>query len=318
MARADRTLPRVPLHRSGAGAVVLVGLLILAACAPSQTPRGDDAAPAVSIVASTNVYGDIAAQVGGRIARVTSIIDNPAADPHSYQATTRDLLAVSRADIVIENGGGYDDFMKPLVDVARKRSSNVLNAVDISGHRPDEHGELNEHVWYDIPTVIALTRRLVTALVSFDPGHAVDYRANARGFITRLAGLEARSASIRERHAGSPVAVTEPLPLYLLDACGLVDRTPIEFSHAVEEGEGVAPSVMADMIALVSDRRVDLMVENAQTTDAQTVEVSRAASAHGVPVVSVTETLPRGATYVSWMRSNLDAIRTALEHSDGT
>ena len=64
----------------------------------------------LQIVASTNIWGDIASTVGGELVEVTSIIDSVKKDPHSYEATARDQLAVEKANLVIANGGGYDDF----------------------------------------------------------------------------------------------------------------------------------------------------------------------------------------------------------------
>src|SRR6478752_6758802 len=105
----------------------------------------------VRVLASTNVWGDVAAQIGGEHVAVTSIISDPSADPHSFQSSARNQLALSKAALIIENGGGYDDFMQTMLASAAS-SAPVINAVNVSGLAPTD-GELNEHVWYDFPTV---------------------------------------------------------------------------------------------------------------------------------------------------------------------
>ncbi|HYP73588.1 MAG TPA: zinc ABC transporter substrate-binding protein, partial [Microbacterium sp.] len=96
--------------------VLAASALALAGCAASASPAASDGK--IAVVASTNVYGDIAAAIGGDLVDVTSIIDSVAQDPHSYEASARDQLTVSRADLIIENGGGYDAFMDTLIEGA--------------------------------------------------------------------------------------------------------------------------------------------------------------------------------------------------------
>ena len=105
---------------------------------------------------------------------------------------------------------------------------------------------------------------------------------------------------------------TEPVPLFLVEAAGLVDRTPPQFSAAVEEETDVPPAAMSEMLDLVSSPQVAFLVYNEQTTGPQTDQVLEAAQAAGLPVVDVTETLPEGEDYVSWMAGNLDAFAQAL------
>jgi zinc/manganese transport system substrate-binding protein len=103
------------------------------------TPPNTSETAGLSIVASTNVWGDVAQSIAGDNATVTSIITSSVQDPHSYEASARDQLAISNADLVIENGGGYDPFIDALV-AASADSANlvVLNASEASGLMPTE------------------------------------------------------------------------------------------------------------------------------------------------------------------------------------
>ncbi|MFB4295386.1 metal ABC transporter solute-binding protein, Zn/Mn family [Actinomadura sp. NTSP31] len=307
-------MPPLPLRTLGA-AFAVAPALALAACGSSSEagPAGSSGSSGgtVAVVASTNVYGDIARTIGGGRVRVTSFISDPAQDPHSYEAGTRNRLALSRAGVVIENGGGYDDFMGTLLKASGSKAE-VLDAVRISGRTAPKGGELNEHVWYDLPSMALLADRLAAALAKADPAGAGAYTANAAAFKTRLKDLEGKVAALRAAHSGDGVAITEPVPLYLLEAAGLRNETPDDFSEAIEEGDDVAPRTMRETLRLFSGRKVQALVYNAQTSGPQTGQVEKAAKGHGVAVVPVTETLPSGQDYISWMDGTIAALGKAL------
>ncbi|MFJ4355450.1 metal ABC transporter solute-binding protein, Zn/Mn family [Streptomyces massasporeus] len=288
-------------------------LALLAGCGSSSDSADAKSAPArVAVVASTNVYGDIARRIGGDPVDVTSVISDPDQDPHSYEANPQNQLALSKAKVVIENGGGYDDFVDHMLKGGHNDSAEVINAVDVSGRTAPEGGELNEHVWYDFPTVAEVADRISAALAEADPGDAAAFEKNTAAFKAKLTPLEAREAQIKKARGGDGVAITEPVPLYMLEACGLVNRTPAEFSEAIEEGDDVSPRVLQESLALFSGKKVKALVYNEQTSGPQTEKAEAAAKAAGIPVVPVTETLPKGEDYLGWMTANLDALASAL------
>ncbi|AXE90595.1 zinc ABC transporter substrate-binding protein [Streptomyces sp. Go-475] len=288
-------------------------LALLAGCGSSSEPADGKSAPArVAVVASTNVYGDIVRHIGGDRVDVTSIISDPDQDPHSYEADTQNQLALSKAKVVVENGGGYDDFVDRMLKSGHNDSAQVINAVKVSGKTAPKGGELNEHVWYDFPTVAKIADRIAAALGQADPDGAAGFRKNAAAFKAKLAPLEAKEAQIKKEHGGEGVAITEPVPLYMTDASGLVDKTPPAFSEAVEEGDDVSPRVLQASLALFSGHKVKALVYNEQTSGPQTEKAESAAKAAGVPVVPVTETLPKGKDYLGWMTGNVDALASAL------
>ena len=264
------------------------------------------------MVASTNVYGDIVKTIGGPAVAVTSIIDSPTKDPHEYEADARTQLALSKAQLVIENGGGYDDFVDTMLKSARTMPT-VINVADISGrNQHPADGEFNEHLWYDFPTVEKLAAQLVTDLSAAAPGQAATFKSNAKEFTGQLDQLQQDEADIKAKHAGEGVAITEPVPLYLLEAAGLVNKTPETFSEAIEEDTDVPPAVLKETESLFDTKQVKLLAYNQQTTGPQTEAVLAAAKRNNIPVVPITETLPPDQTYLSWMQANLQAVSTAL------
>lgn len=297
---------RLPLLALIAALAVLPGL---AACSAKADAATDGR---IRIVASTDVYASVARAVAGSAAEVTAFLDNPAQDPHSYVATPRNQLAISRADVVIENGGGFDDFVDQLRAASGRSGATLLTALALTPRPVSVGDQLNEHVWYDLPTVARLAARLAAVLAERDPRQAARFAAGATRFEAGIAGLARRQTALRHDFGGTGVAITEPLPVYLLRACGLVVRTPAQFSTAVEDGTGVPPSVLERTLGQFSDGSVRALVYNAQTSGPETQLALDAARRAGVATVPVTETLPAGQGYLAWMGSVLDALGRAL------
>jgi zinc/manganese transport system substrate-binding protein len=287
-------------------AVALVGAL--AACSGGASASSDDGT--VNVVASTNVWGDIAKSIGGSHVHVTSIIDDPDKDPHEYQADARTQLAISKAQVVIENGGGYDDFVPTMLKASKNTTKLVIDAVQLSGYTGDD---VNEHVWYDYPTVSKVVDAIAASLHTADPKNAKAYAAGAAKMQDSLSRLEATEASMSARTTGVGAGITEPVPVYVLDALKMDVVTPPAFSKAIEDDTDVPPAVLQQTLAQYADGTVKVLVYNVQTTGPQTEAVLNAAKKAGVPAVPVSETLPSGFGYVKWQEGVLAEIAKALD-----
>jgi zinc/manganese transport system substrate-binding protein len=300
--------------RAAIAAATAVTVAAVGGCssAPSTGGSTGTSAPVeIAVVTTTDVWGSVVAQIGGSHVHVTAMITDPAADPHSFEASGQNQLAVAKAQLIVENGGGYDDFIDTMIASADAKAP-VINAVTASGYPAPADGQLNEHVWYDFPTVSRVASAVAAALSTIDSPNAADYLANATTFNQALDTLIAREATIKAAHGGAGVAVTEPVPLYLVAAAGLVNKTPAEFSRAVEEGTDVPATVVSDTVKLFTDHQVEALVYNDQTTGPQTDAVLAAAKTSGVAIVPVTETLPVGKDYLEWMTDNVTALAAAL------
>jgi zinc/manganese transport system substrate-binding protein len=276
----------------------------------SGASSGGSAGP-ISVVASTNVWGDVVKQIGGDQVDVLSIISDPSADPHSYEANAQTQLALSKADLVVENGGGYDDFVDTMLAAVTSKAQ-VINAVDVAGKAAAAGEELNEHVWYDFPTVDKVGQEIATQLTALDPAREAEFTANAKTFSAAIAALTTQVEAVKATHTGVGVAITEPVPLYLLEAAGLENLTPAEFSEAIEQDTDVPPAVLQETLALFIDRKVKALFYNEQTTGAQTEAVLDAATTNAIAVVPVRETLPEGQDYLTWMQANVAAMAQAV------
>ena len=323
-------------------ALSAASLLALAGCSTATADGGASGSSAsddgtVQVVASTNVYGDLAATVGGDRVEVTSIIDSAAKDPHGYAASARDRLAVQQADLVIENGGGYDAFMDELLEgssadvvIASEHAPGFADAdADADAEEAEGEGEaegdagtdehdahiegFNEHVWFDVHTIIDVVEQIAADLAEIDPAGAADYEANAATLIADLDAIEAEQEELHTALEGTPVIITEPLPGPLAAAVGLDDVTPDGFASAVEEGNDVAPAILLDALTLLEDGDADAVLSNAQTGGAETDRVEQAATDAGIPVIGFTELLAPDQSYAEWMRAAISDLAAALD-----
>ena len=321
-------------------ALASVAALTLAGCSTAPAAgEGGGADGTVTVVASTNIYGDIAAQIGGDRVDVTSIIASATQDPHSYEATARDRLTVQKADLVIENGGGYDAFIDTLLEDAKdphlvtaveyshdfpgnegheaeggEAEHDHDHAEDAEGHEGHNHIEgFNEHVWFDPHTMIHFVEAIADELTEIDPDGKADFEANAAALTADLEGFEADLAGLQAQAEGVNVFITEPLPGYLAAAAGLTDVTPEGFAESVEEGTDVAPAVLLEALKVIDSGEVGALLTNAQTGGSETERVETAAKDAGIPVVAFTELLEDGSSYSEWMSDAIQSLAAAIQ-----
>ena len=310
-----------PRIAAAVGAVAATTLM-LAACnstpsstgTSSTTPSGATlstvAAAPINVVASTNVWGDIAKQVGGDRVNVTSIMSDPNADPHEFEADAKTGAALSKAQFVVENGLGYDDFMDKLLAGSPNPSRVVLNAADvmqISGQ------DANPHIWYDIAKIPAVASGIADQLGKLDPADAATFSANAKTFNDSLAPINTAIANIKAKYPGAPVGYTERVPGYLVEAAGLTLATPASFAQSIEDGNDPSPADNAAIAAALTDKKIKVLLYNGQVTSPATDAVKQLAQKSGVPVVGVTETLPpTDKDFQDWQLRQINELTTAL------
>ncbi|MEU4341201.1 zinc ABC transporter substrate-binding protein [Nocardia sp. NPDC023852] len=280
-------------------AVGVAAALTLTGCGSSK----DSDRP--TVVASTDVWGDIATAIGGPDATIRSLITDPNADPHSHETSAVESAELSDADLVVYNGGGYDEFAEKAVAGKNKRT------VDAFDSRIDKSDE-NEHVWYDVRTVGVVADRIAAQLGELNPDKAAAYTERAAVFENQLAAITAITGKIAAEHPKTPVLQTEPLAHYLLIAAAAEDLTPHEFQEAIEQETDPAPAAVTATQDLLTDKRVRALVYNVQTQDKITKDLRASAQNAGIAVVEVTETLPDGVDYIQWQTKNAQALAAAL------
>jgi len=297
---------------------LVAAVLVLSGCAttgpesqPAETPFDG-----ITIVASTNVWGDIAKSIGGDRVQVVSIIENFAQDPHSYEASARDQLAVNDADLIVANGGGYDFFIEDLAKASGNKEiifaylpEELIKEDD--GHNHD-HSDGNEHVWYDFHVAEDFASRLAAALAALDADYSSEYSDNLIDFQGEIEILEDRSAAVSGKYSGASFVASEPVANYLLLELGLKDLTPKSFSQAIEEELDVSPKDLLAIQNLLKTKKVDVFVVNPQTGSVQIDGLVSLAKQNGIAIVELSELLPSGSRYFDWMDLNIANLEAAL------
>lgn len=291
---------------------LLAGGLVALALAGCASPAADPAAhPAdhgvLRVVASTNVYGDIAKQIGGVDVAVTSILTNPDQDPHLFEASASVARNLSAAQLVIYNGADYDPWVVKLLGAARGTDRRAIVVADLVGKRAGD----NPHIWYDPATMLALAMALADTLTTVDPAHGASYSRNLAQFQQSMQPVQAKIAALHNRLAGTPATATEPVFGYMFAALGMTVRNAA-FQLAVMNNTEPSASDVAAFETDLKTHQVKLLVFNSQASDPIARRMEKLARAAHIPVVGATETEPPGKPYQAWMLAELDAVDHAL------
>lgn len=303
--------------RSGVAALLLIlGALavVLGGCGLTSQPgaRGDGP---VTVVAAENVWGSIAAQVGGSHVTVTSLIDNPNVDPHSYEPSAADARSVAGAQYVIVNGAGYDPWASKLLQANPVAGRKTLDLSALTG----THTGDNPHLWYNPDYVTKVAMRIRDDLKALDPAAAAAIDQSAQAFLTTgLKDYHDLIAAIKAKYAGTPVGATESIFSYLAPALGLSLITPPTYLTAVSEGQDVSATDEATVEQQVASKQIKILVYNSQNTPGNIQALINKARASGIQVATITETLvPANASFQEWQASQLRGIEAALAQATG-
>ena len=272
-----------PRRRSLAAALVIIAGLLATACSASSASHDAPGGQVVTAAGAENQYANVIGQIGGKYVQVTAIESNPNTDPHTFEASPGVAQAVSAAQLVVQNLLGLPDSTP------------------------------NPHLWYSPATMPAVARAVARDLSAMQPAHAAYFAANLRRFDASLQPWYQAIARFKADHPGAPVAVTEPVGDYLLQAAGMRILTPFNFQADIMNGVDPSPQDVSLEDSLFSDHRVKVFVYNQQVTDSLTQSLLSLAHKEGIPVVGVYETMPTpGYDYQSWMLAGTRALQQAV------
>ena len=287
-------------------AVIAIAGAALSGCAAQ--PAASDGR--IVAVGAENQYTSVIAQIGGRYVDASSVMSNPNTDPHTFEASAQVASTISSASLVVQNGLGYDSFMTKIEAASSSSNRTVITAQKILG-LPDSTA--NPHLWYSPKTMPAVAKGIADALSAKAPSHRAYFAANLAKFDASLAKWTDAIAAFKAAHPSVPVATTEPVADYLLEAAGTKNLTPWALQAAIMNDTDPAPQDVAIQDQLFTTGRVKVFLYNQQVTDSITSTYLKLARANHVPVVGVYETMPaNGYTYQSWMEAELAALDKAV------
>lgn len=291
------------------GTALLIGTLLLGACATGSPASRATGAP-LQVVAAENFWGSITAQLAGDRADVTSVITNPATDPHDYEATPQDAREIASADYVVVNGIGYDAWAQKLLDANPSSERAVLDVGKLVGVKTGG----NPHQWYSPGSVRAFVVRVASDLSRLDPDNA-DYYSRRRAAYekTGLAEYNGLIAEIKARYAGTPVGGSESIVVPLVSALGLTLETPSSYLDATAEGNEPTAHDTAVVNQQIAQKRIKVFIFNRQNATPDVKRLVDAAHDRGISTTTVTETMvPSGTNFQQWQSSELRDLRDAL------
>ncbi|MBO0814062.1 MAG: zinc ABC transporter substrate-binding protein [Actinobacteria bacterium] len=297
------------LVRAAAVAAAVVTAGLLAACSSAS---GAPTAPNGGIVAvgAENEYANVIAQIGGKYVHVTAILSNPSTDPHTFESSPSVSQTVGAARLVVQNGLGYDAWMNK-IEAATPNSERKVIDVQKLLHLPDSTP--NPHLWYSPATMPAVAKAIATDLAALLPAHAAVFKANLARFNASLRPWYQAMAHFKAAYPGTPVATTEPVGGYMLQAAGARNLTPPSFQQDIMNGIDPSPQNVSAQTSLFTGHKVKAFLYNRQVTSSLTQSFLDLARKNGIPVVALYETMPTpGYTYQSWMLAEVRALQRAV------
>lgn len=251
---------------------------------------------------------------------VTSLINSTSADPHDYEATPNDLSKLSKAQIVVLNGAGYDGWAeKAHLDATKQHIVNVGDLMGITAteehdhahsdgeHHHHHHGSVNPHVWFNPEAVLKASQAITNAYID-EAGsnsqtattvmrHSNSWNSEYADFVALV--NKARSNNIERRYAA-----TESVANYLLDYIGAVDKTPATYTNAMNNETEPSASDLRNAINTVSGPDVDILIVNPQEMGEFAKKLDTAAKNTHKTIISVSEQLPENqTTLLGWLTS---------------
>ncbi len=273
------------------------------------TQAGTYQASKISVVAGENFWGSLISQLGGSRTQVLSVVTDPNADPHEYESNSQDAQAMANAAFVIVNGAGYDDWALKLIAASNTPHQVVLNVADLLGKKAGD----NPHFWYSPYYVNDTVKAMYLDLISIDPGDTAYFTQQYASLNASLEQYNARISEIRQQFAGTKVAATEDIFVYLANATGLNLVSPPAFMEAVAEGNDPSAQSVVQFQLLIQSGNFSVLVYNAQTVTPLTQNIKAMAAAKGIPIVAVTETIqPPDVSFQDWMNAELITLQNAL------
>lgn len=295
------------------GIAIAGGLaLVLVACSSPSLPGGR-----VSLVATTTVLADLAAQVAGPDAGVEALA--PAgASIEDFAPKPEDARRIADARVILVNGLALDRWVEPLLRNASKDArvvtlSDGLPRLGVGeSANPDINANGNPHYWFDVKYAKAYVERIRDALVTADPSHRDGYQSRASSY---LGELDRFDAEIRRKVTQIPLArrklVTshDAFPYYA-NAYGL---SVVGFIQP-EEGKDPSPAELADLVELVKREQVPAIFSEAQVSPRLAETLAREAGVKTIVTDLPTDSLgPAPAdSYLGMMRVVTDKIVQAL------
>ncbi|MDD2842240.1 MAG: metal ABC transporter substrate-binding protein [Tolumonas sp.] len=155
------------------------------------------AADKINVVASFSILGDLVQQVGSEHVSVSTLV-GPNGDAHVYQPTPQDTIRLTKSQLFVVNGLGFEGWMERLVSASHYKGKVITASqgitpqtfTDADDNKAAPHVAQDPHAWHNIPNALQYVHNIADGLSQIDPEHKVEYQANAGNYIQRLEQLD--------------------------------------------------------------------------------------------------------------------------------
>ncbi|WEV68106.1 zinc ABC transporter substrate-binding protein [Bifidobacterium sp. ESL0769] len=259
----------------------------------------------INVVASINQWGSLAKEIGGNDVNVTSIVNTVSVDAHDFEPQTTDMAKLQGAEIVVVNGAGYDNWASKSI---AKGTTSVSAATAVGASTGD-----NPHLWFSKDARKATATELEDAFAKARPAKAKQFQARLKTWKANETKLENSMKEFSQKHQDATYGATEPVAYYLMDDLGFTDKTPKGYTQAVSSEGEPAPSDLQKFQHLISGREVNLLINNTQEASNTTNLLTGTAGRTEVPVVDVSEQMPKDQTTLTgWITTLMKSIDKAM------
>jgi zinc/manganese transport system substrate-binding protein len=265
----------------------------------------------INIVSAENFYGSIASQIGGKYVRVTSILNNPNSDPHLFSTSASINIAISKAQVIIYNGADYDVWMDNLLN--SQSNNNKLAIINVSQLMGVKTGK-NPHIWYNPETFPTVAKYLTKKLsnIEHDPQATKYFNANLQKFLNENSKVQNLIKNIKQKYSNTPVTATEPVFGYMASELGL-DMKGLDLQWKIMNDTEPTPKMLGAYEGLLNNKKIKILFYNNQVTDPTAKNILNLAEKNHIPIVGVSETMPKQENVNQWMLSELSKTKSALE-----
>lgn len=243
---------------------------------------------------------------------------------HDYQLTPRDMQTLEKADLLIINGMGMEEFMdnvfSAMPNLPVVSAADGITAIEEEGHSHEHHEdeesdedghhhEHNAHAWVSVANYIQYVENIRAALCSADPAHAEQYCANAEAYTQKLTDLRDRMETELAHVRQHEIITFHEAFAYFAEEFGLHVAAVLER----EPGMGPSASELAETVDLVRETGCEvLFVEPQYSSDvAQVVARETGARLYSLDPVVTGDENDKDA-YLKAMEQNLTVLKEAL------
>jgi zinc/manganese transport system substrate-binding protein len=300
---------RAATHIRAILCMILVVSFGLAACGTTSSSTGGSGSAVLHVVAGQNFWGSIAAQLGGTHVVVTSIVNDPNADPHQYESDATAARTFAAAKYVVLNGAGYDNWGQKLLDANPATGRKVFTVASLLGKKEGD----NPHFWYDPAAVERVANQITADYTALDAADAAYFAQQRTAFETALKPYHDRLDAIKAKFAGQKVGATESIFVYLATYLGLNLISPPAFMQAVAEGNDPPADSVATFQQQIKQKQIRMLVYNTQTITDVTDNLKQLAAQQKIPLVPISETIqPANTSFEDWQTAQLTVLENGL------